>query len=480
MPSSTKPATGDPKLRALKLRPDRVLDKDKVLEGVGIAQVAAQKKNTVEKPDGHNGRLNVKVRELEQEIGRLKANDESNASKLKGKDTKILGLEGRVRSMAQKIAKSEEKVKEATSTEAKLVLEKGRVKNLEAKFAKQVPVLEAENRLLKERLDAGLTTKSDRSEHDEVASIAVAKVADLQKRIKGLEEQLALQNADKAIREARDSQSSALEEQNELLRKKYNDVFNALRGFQKSGELKRVGLDKLELQKEFITAQSAPADMQGHHPVDKSSANMEIKLALSPVKSVEVEPSVAPQNTLARFSEPLEVTINVNTDDKKNLTLLQRVKSAVNSESTIRVRGPPHITNKLVLQMEDLAAGHYELLSRAQKQGRIIVDLQKENDLLQARGPCTLPAHRNLIDELEAANTKLSIQDTLLQQQGHHLRMAKELEEENARIRTEDAARARKKAEDKAQARKNAEVEAKAKADEAKALEVENWLNETY
>ena len=62
----------------------------------------------------------------------------------------------------------------------------------------------------------------------------------------------------------------------------------------------------------------------------------------------------------------------------------------------------------------------------------------------------------------------------------NHLRMVKELDEENARIRAEDAARARKKAEDKAQARKNAEVEAKAKADEAKALEVENWLNETY
>jgi hypothetical protein len=114
------------------------------------------------------------------------------------------------------------------------------------------------------------------------------------------------------------------------------------------------------------------------------------------------------------------ITININPADQNNLTLLQRVQSAVSRASKLDVTGPQDLVADFLAEMKRLEADHAEQTTAAAHWQKVALKCLAEVDSLSAtlqnRPVCCVPGHRALVDELEAKDLQLQLQATLVAQ----------------------------------------------------------------
>ncbi|KAF2844759.1 hypothetical protein T440DRAFT_493913 [Plenodomus tracheiphilus IPT5] len=123
-------------------------------------------------------------------------------------------------------------------------------------------------------------------------------------------------------------------------------------------------------------------------------------------------------------TEPIEpdpnvaLTINLKAKDRKNWALLSRVQSAISKTSTLDVQGPTDLVNTFVKELNATESNHQKATANATHWQKVALDELAEVKILrkqlQKRPRCIDAAHRHLKDELEAKDSRLRMQDSLL------------------------------------------------------------------
>ncbi|KAL1798806.1 hypothetical protein ACET3X_002843 [Alternaria dauci] len=112
------------------------------------------------------------------------------------------------------------------------------------------------------------------------------------------------------------------------------------------------------------------------------------------------------------------ITINIQPTDKRNYSLLRRIKRAISATSSLHISGPKELVKQLLASMHEVEADHTEKcklvvqLEKVAKQHREDIEVLKAQ--LQDRRRCLDPKHRMLADELEAKNVQFAMQEQLL------------------------------------------------------------------
>jgi hypothetical protein len=110
----------------------------------------------------------------------------------------------------------------------------------------------------------------------------------------------------------------------------------------------------------------------------------------------------------------INVTINIKRADERNWSLLQRVQSAISKSSKLDIQGPREYICDFVTSLNHVAADHAHQTAAAVHWEKAALKSLAEIDLLQAKlvaqPACSVFAHQNLTDELEAKNMQLQIQ----------------------------------------------------------------------
>ncbi|KAH9882227.1 hypothetical protein J1614_001399 [Plenodomus biglobosus] len=132
---------------------------------------------------------------------------------------------------------------------------------------------------------------------------------------------------------------------------------------------------------------------------------------------VEIMPAI--QETSMDGSKPnVALTIHIKPHDRKAWALLSRVQSAISKTSTLDVQGPADHVNAFTKQLKKAEADHGKLSATATHWQKIALDeLAQNRDLridLYNRPQCVDAEHRHLKDELEAKESQLRMQESLL------------------------------------------------------------------
>jgi hypothetical protein len=147
-------------------------------------------------------------------------------------------------------------------------------------------------------------------------------------------------------------------------------------------------------------------------------------------------------STVNSSSSAITIVINITPSEKTNMSYLKRVKTAfaIAVEPKLKITGDKAVVDDFTAGM-DLAAAKLADLTASSSYWRDVAQqnaakADKVTAELIAHSDCTVFAHRNLVDELEAKDTLLQIQAGLVAQwQGKLARVSEFIDKANEEMR---------------------------------------------
>ncbi|KAH8693453.1 hypothetical protein GQ44DRAFT_148236 [Phaeosphaeriaceae sp. PMI808] len=127
-----------------------------------------------------------------------------------------------------------------------------------------------------------------------------------------------------------------------------------------------------------------------------------------------------PQAEPMRKDWVANVTININHANQRNWSLLRHIQSTISKTSKLDIQGPQDLIDTLIADMRHTEADHVGQTAAAAHWQKVAQEGLKEVDALRNelnnRPLCSVPGHRNLLDELAAKNYQLELQAVLVHQ----------------------------------------------------------------
>jgi hypothetical protein len=145
-------------------------------------------------------------------------------------------------------------------------------------------------------------------------------------------------------------------------------------------------------------------------------------------------------STVNSSSSAITIVINITPSEKTNMSYLKRVKTAFAIAVELKITGDKAVVDDFTAGM-DLAAAKLADLTASSSYWRDVAQqnaakADKVSAELIAHSDCTVFAHRNLVDELEAKDTLLQIQAGLVAQwQGKLARVSEFIDKANEEMR---------------------------------------------
>ncbi|KAF2029658.1 hypothetical protein EK21DRAFT_112699 [Setomelanomma holmii] len=157
--------------------------------------------------------------------------------------------------------------------------------------------------------------------------------------------------------------------------------------------------------------ESLEGDNKGIRMVDGQTQTSTPVPSLSVVQAMDFAPQVNATTTTPHLPPDdkrieANVTININSTDRKNLSLLKRLSAVITSTSSLDILGPHGLVTKLVAGMQACERDHAAQAAATAHWQKVALASSKE---LDERPICGNPGHAALKEELDAKDAQVEL-----------------------------------------------------------------------